>query len=238
MEMTSEIDKQKMLIKNYENDEKNLKKELAPLEKQAKNKENEKAKVKRLRSRIAAQKGERNAMEEMLNSTKPLDDLKERKSELQRQNEEDQAIMQDENASSSEKEAAEARVEQRNDELARLQTQVEERERVRPLSERIKEVFKKYGVTVTAALVAAGATIGAVVGTITKSLKATGKALGKGFQNIGATLGSMLPKLIGSIVSFLCKTAGQVVSYLAEHIWLPILAAVTFVFEKYIKKRC
>jgi len=227
MEMTSEIDKQKMLIKNYENDEKNLKKELAPLEKQAKNKENEKAKVKRLRSRIAAQKSERNAMEEMLNSTKPLDDLKERKSELQRQN-----------ASSSEKEAAEARVEQRNDELARLQTQVEERERVRPLSERIKEVFKKYGVTVTAALVAAGATIGAVVGTITKSLKATGKALGKGFQNIGATLGSMLPKLIGSIVSFVCKTAGQVVSYLAEHIWLPILAAVTFVFEKYIKKRC
>ena len=53
MEMTSEIDKQKMLIKNYENDEKNLKKELAPLEKQAKNKENEKAKVERIKTLCA-----------------------------------------------------------------------------------------------------------------------------------------------------------------------------------------
>jgi len=47
----------------------------------------------------------------------------------------------------------------------------------------------------------------------------------------------MLPKLIGSIVSFLIKTAGQVVSYLAEHTWLLILAAMAFLFEKYIKKR-
>jgi len=47
----------------------------------------------------------------------------------------------------------------------------------------------------------------------------------------------MLPGLIGSIVSFLFKTAAQVVSYLAEHIWLLILAVVAFISEKYIKKR-
>jgi len=95
-------------------------------------------------------------MEERLNQTKPLDELKEQESELQRQNAEDQAIIQDENASPSDKEAAEGRVAERNEELTRLQTQIAERERTRPLFERIKEIFKKYGVTVTAILLAAG----------------------------------------------------------------------------------
>jgi len=47
----------------------------------------------------------------------------------------------------------------------------------------------------------------------------------------------MLPGLIGLIVSFFFKTAGRVTSYLAEHTWLLILAAVLFLFENYINKR-
>ena len=80
----------------------------------------------------------------LLNSTKPLDDLKDQESELQCQNEEDQAIIQDENASPSDKEAAEGRATERNEELESLQTQIAERERARPLLERIKEIFKKW----------------------------------------------------------------------------------------------
>ena len=80
---------------------------MASLTKHARNREKEQAKVDRLRATIAEKERERNVMEEMLNQTKPLDDLKERESELQRQNEEDQAIIQDENASPSDKEAAE-----------------------------------------------------------------------------------------------------------------------------------
>jgi len=166
-----------------------------------------------------------------------LDSLKERESDLQRQNEEDQAIIQDENASPSDKEAAEDRVAERNEELTRLQTQVAERERTRPLLERVKEIFKKYGVTVTAILLAAGITIGAVVGTITNVLKTTGKDLGKDLKDIGSKLASLLPGLIGLIVSFLFKPAGQVVGFLVEHTWLLILAAVAFLFEKYFKKQ-
>jgi len=45
----------------------------------------------------------------------------------------------------------------------------------------------------------------------------------------------MLPKLIGSIVNFLFKTAGKVVSYLAEHTWLLILATVVFIRKIYQK---
>ena len=174
---------------------------------------------------------------EKIKETKPLDALKEQESDLQRQNAEDQAIIQDENASPSDIEAVRERVEERNEELARLQTQIEERERARPLLERVKEIFKKYGVTVTAIALAAGVTIGVVVSSITKALKATGKALGKGLKDIGAKLASLLPGLIGSIASFLFKAAGQAIGFLAEHTWLLILAVVAFLVEKYLKKR-
>jgi len=176
-------------------------------------------------------------MEESFFQTKMLDELKEKKSELQRQNKQDQAIIQDDDASPSDKQAAEERVAERNDELARLQPQVEARERMRPLGEKIKELFKEKGVMLGTILVAAGITIGAVIGTITNALKATGKALGKGLKDIGSKLGSMLPGFIGLIVSFLFKAAGQAIGFLAEHTWLIILAVVAFLFEKYLKKR-
>ena len=91
--------------------------------------------------------------------------------------------------------------------------------------------------TVTAIVLAAGVTIGAVVGAITKALRATGKALGKGLKDIGSKIASALPGFIGSIVSFLFKTAGQAIGFLAEHTWLIILGVVAFLVEKYIKKR-
>lgn len=49
-------------------------------------------------------------------------------------------------------------------------------------------------------------------------------------------LSLMLPGLIGQFASFLFKTAGQIISYLAEQTWLLILATVVFLFENYIKK--
>ena len=91
--------------------------------------------------------------------------------------------------------------------------------------------------TITAVLLAAGATIGAVVGSITSALKATGKAMAGGLKDLGAKLGSLLPGLIGKIAHFLFNTAAKAVGFLAEHTWLLILAAVTFVAEKYLKSK-
>ena len=207
------------------------------LEKQAKTKAKEQTRVNQLRASLAAKESERNTMEARLNDTRTLDELKEQEAELQRQNEEDQAVIDNEDASPSDKQAAEGRVEERQEELARLRTQIDERERALPLRERVKEIFKKYGVTVTAIVLAAGVTIGAVIGAITNALRATGKALGKGLKDIGSKVASALPGLIGSIVSFLFKAAGQAIGFLAEHTWLLILAVVAFLVEKYIKKR-
>ena len=106
----------------------------------------------------------------------------------------------------------------------------------RSLREKIKEIFKKYGVTVTAILLAAGATIGDVIGTITNALKKLGNDLANGLKKLGAKAASALPGLIGAIVSFLFKAAASAVGFLAEHTWLLILAVVAFLFQKLMKK--
>ena len=59
-------------------------------------------------------------------------------------------MINDENATPSEREAAEARVAEREEELARLRTQVQEREEARPLWDGVKDIFKKYGWTLQA----------------------------------------------------------------------------------------
>ena len=204
-----------------------------------KQKKNEKIKEKvdQERKKLNEIEKRKKITEERLYETKRLDELKERVNDLNRQNEEDQAIIQDENATPSEREAAEARQAERKEEIARLQIQFGERVAEMPLRERVREIFKKYGVTVTAIFLAAGVTIGAVVGAITNALKSMGNQLANGLKAVGAKAASALPRLIGTIVSFLFKTAGQAIGYLAEHTWLLILAAVVFIFEKYIKKR-
>ena len=113
------------------------------------------------------------------------------------------------------------------------------KEKIPCLSEKgsSKEIFKKYGVTVTAIVLAAGVTIGAVIGTITNALKKLGTDLGNGLKNIGAKAASALPGLIGAIVSFLFKAAGSAIGFLAKHTWLLILAVVAFLFQKLMKMR-
>ena len=199
---------------------KNLKKELKTKQKERGDLQKNLETIDQLESSISEEERKRNAMEERLNSTKTFDTLKEQESHLPQLNEEDQAIIQDEMALSIDKEAAEERVAARNEEITRLQTQIAEREANMPLQERVREIFKKYGVTVATIFIAAGVTIGAVIGAITNALKSMSKQLANGLKAVGAKAASALPGLIGAVVSFLFKTAGQAIGYLAEHTWL------------------
>ena len=66
-----------------------------------------------------------------------------------------------------------------NYELALLQTQIAEIERARPVSERIQEIYRQHGVTVTIVFLVAGATIGtmlSVIANVFKTLGAEAKA--------------------------------------------------------------
>ena len=121
--------------------------------------------------------------------------------------------------------------------MERLAPQIQQREEALPLRERVKNIFKKYGWTLQAIVLAAGLVLGAVALAALNGLKAGTKAVGKGLKTIGQKLGSLLPGLIGSIVSFIFRSAGQVLSFLGDHAWLFILAIVAFFMERLLKKR-
>ena len=171
----------------------------------------------------------------------------ERERELQQERQELEIFINDENAPLVQREQSENRIieidqevnaieNERETEIEKLSIRERLVEKIKWLAEKIKSFFKKYGL-VTAIFLSAGMTILVVVEEITKALKASGKAMRNGIKTLGSKLGSLLPGLIGTIVSFLFKTAGQVIGFVAEHTWLLILAAVVFIFEIYIKRR-
>ena len=102
-------------------------------------KENQKATkdVARYQEIFDDEKQKEKTLEARLNRIKPLDDLKEQKETLESQIEEDKRVIEDENTSPSEREAAEARNTEREEELARLDQQIQEREEALPLRERV-----------------------------------------------------------------------------------------------------
>ena len=161
--------------------------------------------------------------------------------EFEKEKKELEQILNDENASTSERENARQEIDEINQELNAIENEREiEAERLSfrdRLWEKIKAIFKKYGVTVTAIFLAAGATIASVVSVITNALKKVGTELGNGLKAIGAKAASALPGLIGAIVSFLFKAAGSVIGFLAQHTWILILAVVAFLIENLKKRR-
>ena len=150
---------------------------------------------------------------------KPLEELQQEKADLEKRLAEKRLVLKDENASPSEREAAKMQVEQDERALDRVNEDMEREEQKLPLRERVKKIFSAL---------ALGATNG---------LKAGTKAIGNGLKAIGQKLGSLLPGLIGSIVSYIFKAAGQVFSFLGEHAWLLILAVVAFFMERLLKRK-
>ena len=241
LETQNEIDRLKKLKQNLQTDLNNYKKELTIATKIQQQRAKERSKlqkdVDKLQATYSAKVKERNEMEAGLNRTKTLSEMEERYETLKRANEEDQRVIDDENAPSSDKQAAEARIEERREELERLEPQIQQREEALPLRERVKNIFKKYGWTLQAVVLAVGLVLSALALAGLNGLKAGTKALGQGLKAIGQKLGSLLPGLIGSIVSYIFKAAGSVLSFLGEHAWLLILAVVAFFMERMLKRK-
>ena len=101
------------------------------------------------------------------------------------------------------------------------------------LRDRVKAIFKKYGFTVFAVVSAVGLVIGVIVSNLQKGLTSLGKGVGGALKNIGKKIGEIFPGMIGAIASFVFKTAGEAVGFLAKNAWLLILAAVMFMIEKF-----
>ena len=238
LEQQKEIDRLKQLERNLSADLQNEKVELKQLQKrQDKTLKEARKSVGKLKQEIYVAVKERDELELGLNRTKPLNELDERYETLRRENEADRRIVDDDIATSSDKQAATERIIEREEEMERLGPQIQEREQELPLRERVKNIFKKYGWTLQAVALAVGIVLSALALAATNGLKAGTKAIGNGLKAIGQKLGSLLPGLIGSIVSYIFKAAGQVFSFLAEHAWLLILAVVAFFIERMLKRR-
>ena len=156
--------------------------------------------------------------------------------ELDKTIQDDLRVANDENEETAVRERAREKIRENTEKKTQL---VKEREQLMDrlsLRERVKEIFKKYGFTVTAVLLAVGTTIGVVVSSLTKGLKSVAKGVGNGLQELGKKIGSILPGLLGSIVSFVFRMAGQAISFLGKNAWLLILAVAAFLIEKTIKR--
>jgi ElaB/YqjD/DUF883 family membrane-anchored ribosome-binding protein len=129
------------------------------------------------------------------------------------------------------------RLDEKINEVEQLAERNETIEEHKPLKTRIKDVFKKYGFTVTAVVTAVGIVIGVIVSNLKSGLTSVAKGVGNGLKTIGKKLGQILPGMVGAIASFIFKTAGEVVGFLAKNAWLLIVAVVLYFVERYKKKR-
>ena len=142
-----------------------------------------------------------------------------------------------EKASVNQREQIDANIEEQQSEISRLESENEIIEERMSLRDRVKLIFKKYGFTVFAVVSAVGLVIGVIVSNLQKGLTSLGKGVGGALKNIGKKIGEILPGMIGAIASFVFKTAGEAVGFLAKHAWLLILAAVTIMIEKFKGRR-
>lgn len=161
--------------------------------------------------------------------------------ELTQQNEQDRVVVEDQNEEPAVRERARENIQERQEEIneidnevARIDERLSLRERIR---NRVKEIFKKYGFTITAVLLAVGTTIGVIVSSLSKGLATVANGVGNGLKALGKKIGSILPGLLGAIVSFVFRAAGQVISFLGKNAWLLILAVAAFLIESVSKRR-
>ena len=126
---------------------------------------------------------------------------------------------------------------EKQDAINQLERSNEEIEQRMTLRDRVKTIFKKYGFTVLAVASAVGVVIGVIVANLKNGLTSLGKGVGNGLKTIGKKLGEILPGLVGAIASFVFKTAGEVVGFLAKNAWLLIVGVVIYLVEQFKNKK-
>jgi len=68
-------------------------------------------------------------------------------------------------------------------------------------------------------------------------LKEVANGVGNGLKTLGKKIADIFPGLFGAVVSFVFRTAGQVISFLGKHAWLLVLAVAAFLNERVMKRR-
>jgi hypothetical protein len=117
----------------------------------------------------------------------------------------------------------------------------------KPLSERLKELFRRDGITIGALITAIGMTISTIILTImphnspsppSDGNNGAGSAVRKVLVKLSNFLLDLakkaltaLPGLIGSLVSFLLKKSAELVLFFSEHLLILLLALLLALYE-------
>ena len=121
--------------------------------------------------------------------------------------------------------------------IDQLEIENEKIEQRMALRDRVKAIFKRYGFTVLAVASAVGVVIGVILANLKNGLTSLGKGVSNGLKTIGKNLGEILPGLVGAIASFVFRTAGEVIGFLAKNAWLLIVGIVIYLVEQFKKKK-
>ena len=169
--------------------------------------------------------------------TSAEDIIETKEEEISRREKKIQELQASRETSENQRVQIDAGIEEQQNEISRLEAENKRIEERMSLRDRVKLIFKKYGFTVFAVVSAVGLVIGVIVNNLKKGLTSLGKGVGGALKNIGKKIGEILPGMIGAIASFVFKTAGEAVGFLAKNAWLLILAAVMFMIEKFKRNR-
>ena len=105
--------------------------------------------------------------------------------ELQESIREDEEIANNENEQPSVRERAREKIAEKREQIDALENEREELEERLSLREKVKNIFKKYGFTVTAVFLAVGTVIGVIVNSLTKGLKSVATGVVNGLKELG-----------------------------------------------------
>ena len=94
------------------------------------------------------------------------------------------------------------------------------------LQEKVRNIFKKYGLTISAVVLVVG-----------KGLKSVAKGVWDGFKTLGGKFAAILPSLMSLIIGFISRAAESVISFLSQNAWLLILGVAIFMVEWFQNKK-
>ena len=141
-----------------------------------------------------------------------------------------------ENAFPQDRERIDAGIEREQEVANEAERNIEREETRLSLRERIKAIFKKHGFTAIAVATAISVVIGVIVSNLKAGLTKVAKGIGNGMKELGKKLGEILPGMIGAIASFIFRTAGEVIGFLAKNAWLLVVGLVLLAVEQFKKK--
>ena len=148
--------------------------------------------------------------------------------DLERQIGEQREILNDSARTEEEHAAAERELETLQERVTELQGQKDNLERELGLTtkEKIKRALLKLGIHLTYAAAIAGAVavvLNALKG-LANGLKKMGKKTGEGLVNLGKKMAASIPGLLGSVLSLVLRTGGELLKFVGNNIWILVVA--------------